>query len=200
MWTHVCICSWACVWTRVIVGCLSVEVCHVAGEGARRRAGEDTHRRALLVLEGDLEAALHSAGRDWGEDDGHFDGAEGADVALRDLTDGAAQVPAPRRPQASCGVSRRAVGAAPQSLPGLVLPPTPTCSPSPAQLSSMTAGLAHAHTHAHAHTRAHTHTYTHAHAHTTTAQRLCTHHPASLPLLCRTRLGRSWRTALPPRP
>lgn len=48
----------------------------------------DTYCRALLIVKRDLEPGLDGSRGDRGEDDGHFDGAEGADVTLRDLQGG----------------------------------------------------------------------------------------------------------------
>lgn len=48
----------------------------------------DTYCRAFLIVKRDLEPGLDGSRGDRGEDDGHFDGAEGADVTLRDLQGG----------------------------------------------------------------------------------------------------------------
>lgn len=145
--THVRICVDTCVhmlmdmchcwlWVptvRATTSCLSVEACRRMAWGRAPREAcwaEDTHCRALLVLEHDLEPALHGAGRDRGEDDGHFDGAEGADVALCYLHgDG-------RRAQAPCSTTappRPPRGRVPEGSGGRTTKPGPArpCLPGP---------------------------------------------------------------------
>ena len=46
------------------------------------REQQGTHGRALLILKHDLEPGRDRSRDDRGEDDGHFDGAEGANLPL----------------------------------------------------------------------------------------------------------------------
>lgn len=99
-----CVCQCACVHTRVraccklwcqpsvpptghpCVGkwrpCGQGQLLHEAVEAGARvcawRGSRNTHRGALGVLKRDFEPGLDVAWDDWSEDDGHLDGAEGA--------------------------------------------------------------------------------------------------------------------------
>ena len=57
----------------------------------------DAHRRALRILKHDLEPGVDGSREDRGEDDGHFDGAEGANLTLSYL-----RGKTPQGPSGSC--------------------------------------------------------------------------------------------------